>query len=77
MNALAVKRGETAHSDYAHLPSMLEDVLAHRATEVDFIAGALVREGARHSVPVPVTAAAYQLIKGKEASWRSPREVRT
>jgi 2-dehydropantoate 2-reductase len=71
MNALAVKRGETSHSDYAHLPSMLEDVLAHRATEVDFIAGALVREAARHGVAVPVTAAAYQLIRGKEASWRT------
>ncbi len=71
MNALAVKRGETAQSDYAHLPSMLEDVLAHRATEVDFIAGSLVREASRHGVRVPVTAAAYQLIKGKEASWRS------
>jgi 2-dehydropantoate 2-reductase len=76
MNALAVKRGETARSDYAHLPSMLEDVLARRPTEVDFIAGALVREAAKHGVSVPVTAAAYQLIKGKEASWRSPREVR-
>lgn len=71
MNALAVRRGETSHSDYAHLPSMLEDVLAHRATEVDFIAGALVREAAKHGLSVPVTAAAYQLIKGKEASWRS------
>jgi 2-dehydropantoate 2-reductase len=74
MNALAVKRGETARSDYAHLPSMLEDVLAHRPTEVDFIAGALHREAERLGVSVPVTAAAHQLIKGKEASWRS--EVR-
>jgi 2-dehydropantoate 2-reductase len=71
MNALAVKRGETARSDYAHLPSMLEDVLAHRATEVDFIAGALVREASKYGVAVPVTAAAYRLIKGKEASWRA------
>jgi 2-dehydropantoate 2-reductase len=71
MNALAVKRGETARSDYAHLPSMLEDVLAHRATEVDFIAGALVREASKYGVSVPVTAAAYRLIKGKEASWRA------
>jgi 2-dehydropantoate 2-reductase len=75
MNALAVRRGETSHSDYAHLPSMLEDVLAHRPTEVDFIAGALHREADRLGVAVPVTAAAHRLIKGKEASWRS--EVRT
>jgi 2-dehydropantoate 2-reductase len=75
MNVLAVRRGETSHSDYAHLPSMLEDVLAHRPTEVAFIAGALHREADRLGVPVPVTAAAHRLIKGKEASWRS--EVRT
>ena len=70
MNALAVRRGETARSDYAHLPSMLEDVLAHRPTEVDFIAGAIHRQASMYGVPVPVTAAAYRLIKGKEASWR-------
>lgn len=75
MNTLAVRRGETARSDYAHLPSMLEDVLAHRPTEVDYIAGALHREAERLGVAVPVTAAAHQLIKGKEASWRA--EVRT
>ncbi len=69
MNVLAVARGETASSDYAHLPSMLSDVLAQRATEVDFIAGAIRREAAKYGVQVPVTAAAYQLIKGKEASW--------
>jgi 2-dehydropantoate 2-reductase len=69
MNVLAVARGETDHSDYAHLPSMLEDVLAHRRTEVDFISGAIVREGSRRGVAVPVTAAVYRLIKGKEASW--------
>lgn len=69
MNRLAVARGETHASDYAHLPSMLEDVLAHRRTEVDFIAGALVREAAKRGVAVPVTAAIHRLIKGKEASW--------
>jgi 2-dehydropantoate 2-reductase len=69
MNLLAVARGETNRSDYAHLPSMLEDVRARRRTEVDFIAGAVVREAARRGVEVPVTAAIHRLIKGKEASW--------
>jgi len=73
MNVLAVARGETDHSDYAHLPSMLEDVLAHRATEADFISGALVREAAERGVPAPLTAAVHRLIKGKEASWRVTR----
>jgi 2-dehydropantoate 2-reductase len=48
---------------------MLEDVLGHRRTEVDFIAGAIVRQAALVGVEVPVTAAVYRLIKGKEVSW--------
>lgn len=69
MNVLAVQRGETQKSDYAHLPSMLEDVLAQQATEVDFITGALVREAQRVGEPAPLHTAMYRLIKGKEASW--------
>jgi 2-dehydropantoate 2-reductase len=69
MNVLAVRRGETLKSDYAHVPSMLEDVLAKRPTEVDFITGALVREAQRLGVPVPLHTAMYRLVKGKEASW--------
>jgi 2-dehydropantoate 2-reductase len=71
MNVRAVRRGATAAAAgaYAHLPSMLEDVLHRRPTEVDFIAGALVREADRHGVPVPVTAALWRLVRGREASW--------
>jgi 2-dehydropantoate 2-reductase len=69
MNLHAVRRGETAKSDYAHLPSMLEDVRAERPTEVDFITGALVREARQAGVSVPLHAAMYRLVKGKEASW--------
>jgi len=73
MNKLAVARGETAASDYAHLPSMLEDILSRRPTEIDFIAGVIVRRAAEQGVEVPVTATAYRLIKGKEASWALAR----
>jgi 2-dehydropantoate 2-reductase len=69
MNVLAVRRGETARSDYAHVPSMLEDVLARRPTEVDAISGALVREAERLGVPAPLHATMYRLVKGKEAAW--------
>jgi 2-dehydropantoate 2-reductase len=69
MNVLAVRRGETARSDYAHVPSMLEDVVARRPTEVDAISGALVREAERLGVPAPLHATMYRLVKGKEASW--------
>jgi 2-dehydropantoate 2-reductase len=63
MNVLATQRGS------AHYPSMLEDVEARRATEIDLITGSLVREAERHDVPVPLHGALYALIKGKEASW--------
>ena len=52
MNVRAVSsRLDGGGGQYAHLPSMLEDVRAHRATEVDFIAGALVREAERPACP--------------------------
>jgi len=68
MNVEACRRGETlaAEGHYAHVPSMLEDVRAQRATEIDFITGALVREAGRHGVPVPLHTAMYRLVKARE-----------
>ena len=63
MNVLATRRGS------AHYPSMLEDVEAHRQTEIDLITGALVREAERYGVPAPLHTALYRLIKAKEDSW--------
>jgi 2-dehydropantoate 2-reductase len=76
MNLLAVARGETAHSDYAHRPSMLEDVLAQRATEIEFITGALVREATRGGVEVPLSTAMYRLVRARESAWQpSPAQA--
>jgi 2-dehydropantoate 2-reductase len=63
MNVLATRRGS------AHYPSMLEDVEAHRKTEIDLITGALVREAGKHGVGVPLHTALYRLVKAKEESW--------
>jgi 2-dehydropantoate 2-reductase len=63
MNVLATQRG------HRHYPSMLEDVEAHRPTEVELITGALVREARSHSVPVPLHTALYRLVRAKEASY--------
>jgi 2-dehydropantoate 2-reductase len=63
MNVLATKRGSR------HYPSMLEDVQAHRPTEIDQITGALVRESERVGVPVPLHTALYRLVRAREASW--------
>ena len=70
MNVHAVRRGETlaAEGNYAHVPSMLEDVRSGRPTEVDFITGALVREAAKHDVPVPLHTAMYRLVKARESA---------
>ena len=62
MNLLATKRGS------AHKPSMLEDLEEGRATEIDLITGALVREAARVGVPVPLHTAMYRLVKAREAA---------
>jgi 2-dehydropantoate 2-reductase len=64
MNVLATQRGS------AHYPSMLEDVEAHRPTEVDLITGALVREADRLGVLVPLHKTMLRLIKAKEDSWQ-------
>lgn len=69
MNLEAVRRGETGGSSYRHLPSMLADVRARRPTEVDFITGALVREGQRHAVPVPLHLAMWRLVRALESSY--------
>ena len=68
MNVHAVRKGETlaAEGHYAHVPSMLEDVRAGRATEIDFITGALIREAAKHGTPVPLHTAMYRLVKARE-----------
>jgi 2-dehydropantoate 2-reductase len=63
MNVLATRRGS------AHYPSMLEDVDAHRRTEIELITGSLLREAERHDVPAPLHAAVHALVKGREASW--------
>jgi 2-dehydropantoate 2-reductase len=63
MNVLATKRGS------AHYPSMLEDVDAHRPTEVELINGALVREAERCGVEAPLQTALYRLVKAREASY--------
>jgi 2-dehydropantoate 2-reductase len=63
MNVLATQRGS------AHYPSMLEDVDAHRETEIELISGSLVREAEQHGVEVPLHRMLYALVRGKEESW--------
>jgi 2-dehydropantoate 2-reductase len=61
--------GEAIAEAYEHKPSMLQDVLAHRATEVDVLNGGIVAEGRRVGVPTPWHDAMVALVKGLERSW--------
>ena len=55
-----------------HKASMLQDVLAQRQTEVDFMNGAIVAWGEKTGVPTPLNKAMWELIKGTEHSWTEP-----
>jgi len=52
-----------------HPPSMLYDIRNHLPTEVDFLSGAIAREGVRIGVEAPLHTAVYRMVKAKEASW--------
>lgn len=59
-----------------HQPSMLQDILAGRRTEIDSINGAIVRAAQAHNLPVPRTemlCTLVSLIDARQAQARSPR----
>lgn len=65
-----VKKG--ANAPGKHKASMLQDVLAKRQTEVDFMNGAIVEWGEKVGVATPLNRAMWALIKGLEHSWTDP-----
>jgi 2-dehydropantoate 2-reductase len=67
---MLVEKG--ANAPGKHNASMLQDVLAKRQTEVDFMNGAIVEWGKKTGVPTPLNRAMWQLIKGLEHSWADP-----
>lgn len=69
MNVNAVKQGQTSGEDYAHVPSMLDDVRNERLTEIDWITGSIVREAHRAGVPAPYHETLYRLVKARELSY--------
>ena len=56
---------------YDHKPSMLQDVLACRATEIDVLNGGIAAEGRRMGIPTPLHDCMVALVKGLEKSWPS------
>jgi len=61
-----------ANAPGKHRASMLQDVLARRQTEVDFMNGAIVKWGEKTGVPTPLNKAILELTKGLEHSWSDP-----
>ena len=65
-----VQKGASAPGK--HRASMLQDVLAKRQTEVDFMNGAIVKWGEETGIPTPLNKAVWELIKGLEHAWSDP-----
>src|SRR5467141_4002168 len=61
-----------ANAPGKHKASMLQDILAQRLTEVDFMNGAIAEWGDKVGVPTPLNKALWELIKGLEHSWQDP-----
>jgi 2-dehydropantoate 2-reductase len=54
---------------YNHKSSMLQDVEARRATEIDYLNGGIVRFGREQGVPTPLNEGILALVRGVERSW--------
>jgi 2-dehydropantoate 2-reductase len=57
----------TGHRD--HQPSMLQDRLVSRKTEIDFINGAVVYEARKLDMAIPITETLYRLVRVLEESY--------
>jgi len=54
---------------YHHKPSMLQDVLARRRTEIAVLNGGIAAEGRRTGIATPLHDCMTALVSGLEASW--------
>ena len=52
-----------------NMPSMRQDALAHRKTEVELFSGTICSLGKKHGVPTPVNDFLYARIKEMEQQW--------
>lgn len=51
------------------LPSMRQDAMAKRKSEVELFAGTIIRLGAKYNLPTPVNQRYYDIIKAMEAKY--------
>jgi 2-dehydropantoate 2-reductase len=60
---------EAIREAFGHRPSMLQDVLAHRPTEIDVLNGGIAAEGRRVGVATPAHDSMVALVMGLQRSW--------
>ena len=60
---------EVCRATSGNIASMLQDVLKEKITEVDFINGAVVREGKSSGIPTPVNLTLTSLIHAIQTSY--------
>ena len=58
---------------YPKKTSMLQDVLAHRKTEIDYISGDIIKLSRKWNCPCPVNLTMFYLIKSKEKCYLKSR----
>lgn len=58
------------HDTAGNISSMLQDVLNKKVTEVDFINGAIVREGEALGIPTPVNRILTSLVQAIQESYK-------
>ena len=61
---------EAIREAFRHKPSMLQDVLARRPTEIDVLNGGIADEGRRVGVATPAHDSMVALVHGLETSWQ-------
>lgn len=54
---------------YPKQTSMLQDIMAHRKTEIDYISGDIIKLSEKWNCPCPVNLTMYYLIKSKESTY--------
>jgi 2'-5' RNA ligase len=60
----------------ANISSMLQDVLNSKRTEIDYINGAITRQGKSLGIPTPVNEVLMNLVKTIESSYEEAKEVK-
>lgn len=66
---IQAKVEEVCRKTASNYSSMLQDILRHTKTEIDFINGAIIKEGKRSGIPTPFNYALFSIVKAIEKSY--------